>query len=148
MAQTVLIVEDYEPLREVASRLLRSRGYTTIEVSSGEEALAVALAQKPDIILLDIGLPGIDGWETLSRLQSMQATAGIPVVIATAQGARDDVARGFSLGAMDYIVKPYSIEDLLAAFEAAFSWPASGRKRGDREGTTKETKRTSPVTGP
>ena len=134
MAKTVLIVEDYLPLREVTARLLRCHDYDTIEVGTGEEAVAVAVERKPDLVLLDIGLPGIDGWETLSRLQSIQATVDIPVVIATAQGVSEiDVARGYSLGASDYIVKPYSIEDLMAAFEAALWWVDSGRGKGPRE---------------
>jgi DNA-binding response OmpR family regulator len=131
MPKTVLIVEDYVPLRQVATRLLQGHGYTVVEVGSGEEALAIAADDRPDIILLDIGLPGMDGWETLTRLQAVPATAKIPVVIATAQGSTEDSTRGFALGAVDYIVKPYRIEELLAAFEAAFAWSKAGRKEGN-----------------
>jgi two-component system phosphate regulon response regulator PhoB len=134
MAKTVLIVEDYLPLREVTSRLLRCHAYDMLEVTTGEEAIAAALEHRPDIILLDIGLPGIDGWETMSRLQAIHSTAHIPIVVATAQGVSEiDIARGYSLGASDYIVKPYSIEDLLAAFEAALWWVETGRGKGPRE---------------
>ena len=129
MTRTILIVEDYLPLREVIARLLRCHHYDAIEVASGEEAISVAADCRPDVILLDIGLPGIDGWETLSRLKAMKPTEAIPVVIATAQGIGNvDITRGYDLGAADYIVKPYTIEDLIAAFEAAAWWrgPAEG----------------------
>lgn len=131
MTKTILIVEDYLPLREVTSRLLRCHDYETIEVGTGEEAIAVAADRRPDVILLDIGLPGIDGWETLSRLKAMKPTETIPVVIATAQGISDvDITRGYDLGAADYILKPYTIEDLMAAFEAAVWWRDSGSSEG------------------
>jgi DNA-binding response OmpR family regulator len=134
MPKTALVVEDYLPLREATARLLRCHGYRTFEAATGEEAIAVALAERPDVILLDLGLPGIDGWETLNRLQAMPATADIPVIIATAQGVSEaDVARAYGLGAADYVVKPYSIEDLLAAFEAARWWVDTGRGKGPRE---------------
>lgn len=117
----VLIVEDYQPIRELAVRLLLSQGYDSIEVGTGEEALAVAPAEKPDLIMLDIGLPGIDGWETLERLQADPATSHIPVVIVTAMGRADDIVRGYSLGASYYVVKPYRIDGLLHAFKVALS---------------------------
>ncbi|MGH7860562.1 MAG: response regulator transcription factor [Candidatus Binatia bacterium] len=144
MTKTVLIVEDYLPLREVTARLLRCHDYEAIEVSTGEEAISTAAERKPDVILLDIGLPGIDGWETLSRLQAINSTAEIPVIIATAQGISEvDIARGYSLGAADYIIKPYTIEELMAAFEAASWWKDTGRGKGPRDPVpTKRVRRT------
>jgi DNA-binding response OmpR family regulator len=134
MSKMVLIVEDYLPLREVTSRLLRCHDYETMEVSTGEEGITMAVERKPDVILLDIGLPGIDGWETLGRLQAIHSTADIPVIVATAQGISEvDISRGYSLGAADYIVKPYTIEELMAAFEAALWWKESGRGKGPRD---------------
>ena len=121
MSVKVLIVEDYQPIRELAVRFLLAHGYTPVEVGSGEDALATAPVEKPDIIMLDIGLPGIDGWETLQRLKASPETAQIPVVIVTAMGRGDDIVRGYSLGAACYIVKPYRIDGLLHAFDVALS---------------------------
>lgn len=121
MSVKVLIVEDYQPIRELAVRILRAHGYTPVEVGSGEDALAAAPVEKPDIIMLDVGLPGIDGWETLEILQKDPDTAHIPVVIVTAMGRGDDIVRGYSLGAVCYIVKPYRIDNLLHALDVALS---------------------------
>ncbi len=121
MPVKVLIVEDYQPIRELGVRLLLANGYAPIEAGSGEAALEVAPVEKPDIIMLDIGLPGIDGWETLQRLQSRPETAHIPVVIVTAMSSGSDIVRGYSLGAAAYIVKPYRIDELLGTLEAVLS---------------------------
>ncbi len=117
----VLIVEDDPSARKLLTDLLTFNGFTPIAVGSGEEALPVAVADRPDLVVLDVGLPGIDGWETLRRLQSMRVTAGIPVVIVTAFDAVEDLIRGYSSGASYYIAKPYKEDELLRGLRMALT---------------------------
>ena len=104
-ASKILIVDD-EPLNiEVMSGALEELGDIMFAIN-GEEALQLALSEKPDIIILDIMMPGIDGYETCRRLKSNPETENIPVIFATAMSDRADEAKGFDLGAVDYVTKP------------------------------------------
>jgi DNA-binding response OmpR family regulator len=118
-SKTVLIVEDDPGARKLLTDLLGYNGFSTIAVGSGEEALPVAVADRPDLVVLDIGLPGIDGWETLRRLQGISATSRIPVVMVTAFDAVEDLIRGYSSGVSYYIAKPYQQEELLRGLRMA-----------------------------
>ncbi|MGH7820777.1 MAG: response regulator [Candidatus Binatia bacterium] len=120
-SKTVLIVEDDPGARKLLTDLLGYNGFSTIAVGSGEEALPVAVADRPDLVVLDIGLPGIDGWETLRRLQGMSVTARIPVVMVTAYDAVEDLIRGYSSGVSYYIAKPYQQEELLRGLRMALT---------------------------
>jgi DNA-binding response OmpR family regulator len=119
MSKVVLIVEDEAQIRNILVRQLEMSGYTARGVETGEEALATVLKDPPDIVLLDVGLPGIDGFETLSRLRANPATKDIAVVMLTGQDADDSVMRGYSEGCAYYVPKPYRLTELLRGLDIA-----------------------------
>ena len=103
----ILIIEDDKFLRELISRKLSSEGFEIIEAVDGENGLEILKEKKADIILLDLILPGIDGFEVLSRLKDDPLLAEVPVIIFSNLGQREDVERGLKLGAVDYLVKAH-----------------------------------------
>ena len=107
MAKTILIIEDDKFLRELNVQKLDKEGYETIEAVDGQEGVKKTKELKPDLVLLDLILPGIDGFEVLSRIKSDQASASIPVIIISNLGQKDDVDKGLKLGAVDYLVKAH-----------------------------------------
>ncbi len=112
--KTVLVVDDERDLVELISYNLQRNGYNVIPVQNGAEALATAQRDKPDLVLLDLMLPGMDGTEVARRLKADPATSGIPIVMLTAKGEETDVVVGLTLGADDYVTKPFSMKILLA----------------------------------
>ena len=110
----MLIVDD-EPLNvDLLEQELAAAGYRTLAAQSGEDALAVAAKSKPDLILLDVMMPGIDGYETCKRMKAGATTRMIPVIFLTALSDTFDKVRAFRLGAVDYVTKPFETEELLA----------------------------------
>jgi signal transduction histidine kinase/DNA-binding response OmpR family regulator len=109
---TVLVVDDDQATRELISRGLVREGFRVVAASSGEEALEVARTQRPDVISLDVLMPGMDGWTVLRSLKGDPLTASIPVVIVSMLDDRDI---GFALGAADYLTKPFDRERLVTA---------------------------------
>jgi DNA-binding response OmpR family regulator len=107
MAHKVLIIEDDKFLRELMSRKLGSEGFDIVEAVDGESGVKKMKEEKPEITLLDLILPGIDGFEALAKMKEDPITAPIPVVILSNLGERDDVERGLKLGATDYLVKAH-----------------------------------------
>lgn len=103
----ILVVDDEERVREMLSFRLKLFGYQVVEASNGQEALDVAAREKPDLVLLDIMMPGLDGFQVCSRLRRNEATKDIPVVVLTAKADAKDVTRAVNSGASDYVVKPY-----------------------------------------
>jgi len=103
----ILIVEDDKFLRELIARKLTAENYQISEAIDGEEGLKKIKEEKPDLVLLDLILPGIDGFEVLSRLKEDPSLALIPVIILSNLGQREDVERGMKLGAVDYLVKAH-----------------------------------------
>ncbi|RPH60686.1 MAG: sigma-54-dependent Fis family transcriptional regulator, partial [Burkholderiales bacterium] len=113
-AATVLVVDD-EPFNvDLLEQELGAAGYRTVSASTGEEAVALATRVQPDLILLDVTLAGIDGYETCSRLKADEATRAIPVIFLTAHHETFEKLRGFRMGAVDYVTKPFEPEELLA----------------------------------
>jgi two-component system phosphate regulon response regulator PhoB len=112
--ETVLIVEDERDIAELVAYNLKREGFRTRIAESGEKALALAAANPPGLILLDLMLPGVDGREVCRRLKAGEATRSIPVVMLTARGEDTDVVAGLELGADDYITKPFSPKVLVA----------------------------------
>jgi len=106
--QTILVVDD-EPVNiKIFMELLRSE-YTIKVATNGEKALEIAFSDgPPDLILLDVMMPGIDGYEVCRRLKAEPRTKGIPIIFITAKGSEEDQTRGFELGAVDYVAKPFS----------------------------------------
>jgi two-component system phosphate regulon response regulator PhoB len=114
----VLVVEDEQDLAEVLSHHLDREGFGVLWAGSGEQALAAVDNELPDLILLDLMLPGLGGLEVCRRLKADAATATIPILMVTARGDESDVVSGLELGADDYIVKPFSPRVLMARVRA------------------------------
>lgn len=111
---TILLVEDNEDNRAVYTTILRFYGYDVIEATSAEEGIEVARRVHPALILMDIGLPGIDGWEATRRLKLDPATRSIPVVALTAHALAEHRAESFAAGCDGYLAKPIEPRDVLA----------------------------------
>jgi CheY-like chemotaxis protein len=114
----VLLVEDEDALRRVMKDLLERDGYTVAEARDGVQALDQVDRFAPDVIILDLNLPGLDGYSVLTQLRSRPATRAIPVVVLTAKGDEDNEVRVFELGADDFITKPFRARALSARLEA------------------------------
>jgi type II secretory ATPase GspE/PulE/Tfp pilus assembly ATPase PilB-like protein/CheY-like chemotaxis protein len=114
----VLLVEDEEQLRRVMKDLLEREGYIVAEARDGVQALDQVDRHAPDIIVLDLNLPGLDGYSVLQQLRSRPATRGIPIMVLTAKGDEDNEVRVFELGADDFITKPFRARALSARLEA------------------------------
>ncbi len=114
----VLLVEDEEQLRRVMKDLLQREGYTVAEARDGIQALDEVDRHAPDVIILDLNLPGLDGYGVLSQLRSRAATREIPIMILTAKGDEDNEVRVFELGASDFVTKPFRARSLTARLEA------------------------------
>jgi CheY-like chemotaxis protein len=108
MAKRVLIVDDDEDTRNVYSVMLKYAGYETAEAPTGEIGLSLAETYQPDVVVLDIGLPGINGWEVCHKLKSSPATAGAKIVIVTAHAFIDEARRAEECGAEAFLTKPAS----------------------------------------
>lgn len=117
-AKTILVVDDEQDIRELIRYNLAKEGYRVECVASGEEALRRVRSVAPDLILLDLMLPGADGLEICRRLKAERRTSGLPVLMLTAKGEDADVVTGLELGADDYVVKPFSPRVLLARIRA------------------------------
>lgn len=107
MAIKILVVEDDKFLRELITQKLSREGYDVYEAVDGEDGVKKAKESKPDIILLDLILPGIDGFEVLAKIKEDSDLVNIPVVILSNLGQRDDVERGLKLGAVDFLIKAH-----------------------------------------
>ena len=114
----VLLVEDEDVLRRVMKDLLEREGYTIIEARDGVQALDEVDRQAPDVVILDLNLPGLDGYGVLQQIRSRSATRHIPVMVLTAKGDEDNEVRVFELGADDFITKPFRARALSARLEA------------------------------
>ncbi len=115
-SERILIVEDEPEFAELLRLWLDRHGWQTLMAHDGQEALRVFEEQPPDLVLLDIGLPGIDGWELIGRIRSQSQ---VPVLMVTALGAEADKIRGLGAGADDYMNKPVSFPELIARVQAA-----------------------------
>jgi two-component system KDP operon response regulator KdpE len=113
---TVLIIEDELPIRRFLKPSLQSQGFKVVEAEKGAEGLALASSHNPDIVLLDLGLPDMDGLEVVKRLREW---SHIPVIILTARGKEKDKIAGLDAGADDYLTKPFDVGELLARIRVA-----------------------------
>jgi len=122
--QSILIVEDETDIRQLLRHNLAKEGYQVMSADCGEESLRLVQSQLPDLILLDLMLPGVDGLTVCRRLRSERRTASIPIIIVTAKGEEADVVVGLNAGANDYVTKPFSPRVLLARIQAVLRRPA------------------------
>ncbi|MEM6750665.1 MAG: response regulator transcription factor [Planctomycetota bacterium] len=123
---SILIVEDEQDLLELLKYNLSREGYEVRTATSGEEGLRLVRAEHPDLILLDLMLPAMDGLEVCRTLKSREHTGAIPVIMLTAKGEESDIVRGLEIGADDYITKPFSPRVLMARITAVM-------RRAERE---------------
>jgi two-component system, OmpR family, KDP operon response regulator KdpE len=126
-SQTILIIDDEPQIRRVLRATLSAQGYTTIESKNGVEGIESARRERPDLILLDMNMPEMDGLATCRELRS---GSDVPILMLTVRNAEKDKVRALDAGADDYVVKPFGIEELLARIRAALR-RASGEDAGD-----------------
>ena len=117
-ARTVLIADDDEDILELVSFRLERAGYEVVTARDGAAALAAAQERLPDLAVLDVMIPGLNGYEVTQRLRADDATRDIPVILLTARVQEADVNRGFDAGADDYLRKPFSPQELRARVQA------------------------------
>ena len=124
--QQILVVEDEADIRELLRFNLEREGFSVLEAADGPQALDMARRHSPALVLLDVMLPGLDGFEVCRRLGAQTETAHIPILMLTARGEEMDRVVGLSLGADDYVVKPFSVRELMLRVRAVL-------RRGGRE---------------
>jgi len=117
----ILLADDEEDIKTVVSMLLESLGYEVVTAFDGLDTMEKAESEKPDLILLDIMMPVLDGFEVLKRLKANKRTAGIPILMLSAAAHTDTISRALSLGAKDYVVKPFDPEKLLEKIKQVIS---------------------------
>jgi DNA-binding response OmpR family regulator len=122
MAATVLVVEDERKLRDLVRSYLERAGFTVLTTDSGAEAITMAMASAPDLVILDLGLPDVPGETVASELRASGAT---PILMLTAKSAEEDRIRGLELGADDYVTKPFSPRELVLRVQAILRRGAS-----------------------
>ncbi len=115
---TVLVIDDEKDLIELVRYNLEKEGFLVISALDGEAGLAMVVQQMPDVILVDLMLPGIDGLDVCARLRGSERTAGIPVIMLTAKATESDRVVGLEMGADDYVTKPFSPRELAARVKA------------------------------
>ena len=114
MTKRILVVEDQEDNRQILRDLLAHAGYAVLEVGDGEQALVAAAAHHPDMILMDIQLPVLDGYETTRRIKADPALKHIPIIVVTSYALDGDEIKAFQAGCDAYVIKPFSTKALLA----------------------------------
>jgi two-component system cell cycle response regulator DivK len=117
-AATIMVVDDNEPSRDALSRRLERRGYRILTAVDGQQAVATGQSALPDLILMDLGLPGIDGWEATRQLKASSATRRIPIIVLSAHAMTNDRDLALAAGANDFDTKPVRFEQLLAKIDA------------------------------
>ena len=110
----MLVVDDEADIRGLVRELLERAGHDVIEASDGREGLRIFHSEQPDLVILDVSMPGLDGWQTLERIRELSA---VPVVMLTARAQEMDKVRGLRAGADDYVTKPFGRQELLARVE-------------------------------
>jgi DNA-binding response OmpR family regulator len=118
---SVLVVDDDPDVCDLVTYKLEQSGFDVRRASDGDAALREVAKKVPDLVLLDVMMPGVSGLEVLERWRSDKATAGMPVIMLTAKAQENDVERGFELGADDYVIKPFSPRELVRRVTAVLS---------------------------
>ena len=116
MNEKILIIDDDASILKALKYSLELAGYPTLTASDGRAALRLLYAERPDLLILDVMMPDLDGWQVCQRVREMADT---PIIMLTAKGSSEDIVKGLDLGADDYIVKPFTVKELLARVRAA-----------------------------
>lgn len=145
--ETVLLVDDSRAIRRILGSTLVQAGYRVVEAGDGEEGLAVARQEVPDLILLDVDMPVLDGLSTMRVLQADAELSSIPVLFLTARTSSADAAAGLTLGARDYLRKPCAPEELLARVAGALQISRAQRALQSRTAFLDDLSTTDPLTG-
>ncbi|MDA0229210.1 MAG: response regulator [Proteobacteria bacterium] len=111
----ILVIEDEAPIRDKIVTVLKYENYEVIDARNGREGVASARENRPDLIICDVLMPDMNGYGALAALRDDPGTSDIPVIFLTAAASRADMRKGMEMGADDYITKPYTVEELLAA---------------------------------
>ena len=114
----ILLIDDDQTMVRLLSEYLENASFQVAGANSGSEGLRLAYGQRPDLVLLDVMLPGMDGWEVCARLREM---SDVPIIMLTAKTTEDDKLRGFRLGVDDYVTKPFSFAELVARIQAVLA---------------------------
>jgi DNA-binding response OmpR family regulator len=130
----VLVIDDEAPIRLLCRVNLEAEKMDVVEAADGERGLELARTEKPDIVLLDVMMPGMDGWQVAERLFETQETSQIPLVFLTARAELRDRARGLELGGVDYITKPFNPVELASIVENLLERV----RRGERDDLRRE----------
>ena len=115
---TVLTIDDNDTIRQNVQDILSIEGFEVLTAENGSDGIAMANSHLPDLVLCDITMPGIDGYEVLRRLREEESTTTIPFVFLTALDTRDDIRKGMGIGGDDYLTKPFTVEELLTAVKS------------------------------
>jgi len=115
----ILIADDDPDILALVSFRLERAGYEVVQARNGEEAVEVALARRPDLAVIDVMMPRIDGYEATRQLRQQEETSRMPIILLTARVQEEDIARGFDAGADDYVRKPFSPQELGSRVQAA-----------------------------
>jgi DNA-binding response OmpR family regulator len=114
VGRTVLVIDDEPELVKLLDYNLTKAGYLVLSAKDGENGLAMARKHSPDAIILDVMMPGLDGWEVCKRLRTDPSTSALPILMLTAKAEEGDRVLGLELGADDYVTKPFGVRELLA----------------------------------
>jgi two-component system alkaline phosphatase synthesis response regulator PhoP len=133
MTPRILIVDDEKDIVDLVAYNLEKEGYETLKALDGEKALQLVRTKTPDLVVLDLMLPGIQGLEVCKRIRKDPETASIPIIMLTAKGAEIDKIVGLEVGADDYITKPFSVKELLARIKAVLRRSEARRAAGQAE---------------
>ena len=115
--RTIMVVEDNEPSRDALARRLERRGFRTLLAADGCEAVSLARSGRPDLILMDLGLPGIDGWEATRQLKGDESTRHIPIIVLSAHAMTSDREMALAAGGDDFDTKPVRFQQLLGKMD-------------------------------
>ena len=142
---TVLVIDDEKDLLELVRYNLEKEHLDVITASDGQSGLEIGLKHKPDLVLLDLMMPGMNGLEVCKQLRSDARTSRVPIIMLTAKAAETDKIVGLEMGADDYITKPFSVRELLARVRAILrrTGPASEKRKSSPRRTTIDVARTS-----
>ena len=124
-SRRILVVDDQSEILGLTEKILTGEGYEVATASSGEDALERIFAEPFDLVLLDINMPGMDGWETLRLIRADETLSNLPVVMFSIKGEVRSKVQSMQLGAIDYITKPFSMEQLLSRVQAVLSGRAT-----------------------